>query len=51
MTEKEKQIMEVFGKLVPMLTEEEKHDLLVSGRALTLFKASQTQQPEPKKAG
>lgn len=51
MTNREKEIMEVFGKLIPMLTEEEKHDLLVSGRALTLLKASQSQPHKPQKAG
>lgn len=48
MTNKEKEIMEVFEELIPMLNEEEKHDLIVSGRALMLFKATQKKEKEQK---
>lgn len=50
MTNKEKEIMEVFEKLIPMLNDQEQHDLIVSGRALMLFKSTQKQDNE-KKAG
>lgn len=48
MTDLEKELMEVFGRLIPLLDEQDLHDLIVSGRALTLLKTNQKQNNEQK---
>ena len=48
MTDIEKQAKEIFEKLVPMLDEQELHDLIVSGNALMLFKSTQRKEDNQK---
>lgn len=43
MSEKDKQILETFGKVIPQLTEEEKERLLAFGEGMA-FKADQQRQ-------
>lgn len=47
MSEKEKQILETFGRVIPLLTEREKERLLWFGEGMA-FKAEH-QRAEPKK--
>lgn len=52
MTETEKKVREIFERMLPKMSDEEQHDLMMMGKGMEIFMAARNKQEEPpKKAG